>query len=178
MVVTNKFKVDVIWWTFVLPSDIISAPNTSSIRTGKFPGFLCKVLRQQPHRPVDINFVSQHFWRQLSGGQGETGIGNMHSGEKALQTCRLAHCGLPQPEYWNKHCLGTQQSTWLGIFVKPWESIWFSVIFLPFLSKEICSTFSHRGCFSHCVSEANYGPIIDGRRPQLYLKIQNTICEP
>ena len=117
MIVTNKFKVDVIWWTFVLPSDIISAPNTSSIRTGKFPGFLCKVLRQQPHRPVNINFVSQHFWRQLCGGQGETGIGNMHSVGKALQTCTVAHCGLPQPEYWNKHCLEAQQSTWLGIFV-------------------------------------------------------------
>ena len=69
--------------------------------------------------------------------------------------CRVAHCGLPQPEYWNKHCLKAQQSAWLGIFVKPWTFGYF----LPFLSKEICSTFSHRGCFPHCVSEANYGPI-------------------
>ena len=63
-------------------------------------------------------FLTSTMWGPGQG-QGETGIGNMHSGEKALQTCTVAHCGLPQPEYWNKHCLEAQQSTWLGIFVKP-----------------------------------------------------------
>ena len=64
---TNNFKVNIICWTFILPSNVICCPEYVVDQNRKIPRISLQSIATAA-ATVNINFVCQHFWRQLCGG--------------------------------------------------------------------------------------------------------------